>query len=922
MSDLPQLSSQDIRAQLEKHLAQGRRHFLFAFYGTGAEATIELPEGRFDVVPVASELDLRDQLQRYGTVEARAAFLVPWSTEIPMDLAGRFARGGKVLRVGTEARLMRMFGVAEVEPDARRSALAQHLLTVSPHATFVGSSGRLTEAAMWEAWLTARFGVDAPGGLALHTLLAWAATDGRGAELAGVEGGPEGAKLVEALHDFLTRRAGLAASAAFRAWSRGAGAGCLGLAVLCEGEEKLPEAARVWLRQKLVQELGLASVEEAARVAAELGAAVGGALAHLTRRAGVNERRRIVASADVRVDEPAVREALAHHPRLPSAWQARLDALGAVLARCAAAPAADALDEAIAASDRLRSHELFAEETTALKRADMAVRLVAWLVARTDRPTEGHPAPHADAVALATWYAAEGGYIDWARQYARGSGSDAFGRGVNAVVAAADEVRVALDRRFAKGLQAWVEAKRPSSEVVPIDRALERIAAPFLRADAERRLLVVLMDGMAWAQAVELLQALGERAMPWGPLAWHATREGRIGSAPVPAVLAALPTTTEVSRAAFFEGRALGPGDKTSTAKDPDRFEAHRALRELCEGASAPKLLLRAEGSTASGALSEETLTMVGGARRVVGVVINAIDASLKRDPQQHVRWTVDGIRPLADLLDAAQRAGRAILLASDHGHVPTDGLARIGGAGGGGARWRAWEGPADELADGEVKLAGEGVWTPKGKEAVVLLATDRQRYGSQPNAGEHGGASLAEVIAPCLLIGSATRLDDDPGQRVVGAHVPDWWLLRVRSPVERAPEPKAPRAPKKPEAQLDLLAAPPPDAPAKPARAKPRDSVHHPLARSKLFTSLAKSAEEQAPVLRAVDFLTAKRGAATVEAFAAAMGELVYRVPGLVSKLQGVLNVDGYQVLWFDPAGKQVRLDVEKLEQLFEVRT
>ena len=50
-------------------------------------------------------------------------------------------------------------------------------------------------------------------------------------------------------------------------------------------------------------------------------------------------------------------------------------------------------------------------------------------------------------------------------------------------------------------------------------------------------------------------------------------------------------------------------------------------------------------------------------------------------------------------------------------------------------------------------------------------------------------------------------------------------------------------------------------------------------------------------------------------------MGEIAYRVPGLVSDLQGFLNVDSYQVLWFDPAGKQVRLDVEKLEQLFEVK-
>lgn len=916
MSELPQLSSQDVRVQLEKHYVERRRHHLFAFFGTGQETEVDVTNaGRFHVVPVKSELDLRDQLRRFAAADARAAFLVPWSSEVPMDLRGRFARGGKVLRVGSEARLARMFGVAEVEGAARVSALAQHLLTTTPHASYVVPGGRLTEAAMWEAWLSARFGVDAPGGLALDTLLAWAATDGRGGESEALAA-PEAAGLSDALADFLARRVGPAAPPAWRAWSRGAGAACLSLAVLCEGFDALSDAAKVWLRQKLAHELGLESVEASSQIAAALGGAAGGALSHLARRAGPQERQRILAGADARVDEPAVRAALAHHRRLPSAWRARLDALGRALSRCADAPSADALEVASEALDQLASHDSFPEEreTTTVKRAHMAVRLAAWLVARTDRRTEGQAAPHADAVALASWYAAEGGYIDWARHFARGSASDEFGRGVGAVVAAADALRLALDRRFATGLVAWVEAKRPSSEVVPIDRALERVAAPFLRADGERRLLVLLMDGMAWAQAVELLQGLGERSMAWGPLAWHGTAEGRVGAGPVPAVLAALPTITEVSRAAFFAGKPVAAGDKTSTSKDPERFAAHRALGAL--GEAPPRLLLRAEGSTAGGAVTEEALTLVADTRRrVVGVVINAIDASLKRDPQQHPRWSVDSIRPLADLLDAAQRAGRAVLLASDHGHVPTDLLERVGNSGG---RWRAWDGAGDALADGEVKLAGEGVWAPKGKDAVVLLATDRARYGSQPNAGEHGGASLAEVVAPCLLIGSATTAEDDAAQRVVGAHVPDWWLLRVRAPFELAPEPKRPRAPKRPDNQLELPTVAAPGAPI--ARTKPPGPFEHPLARSKLFTSLAKTQKERASALRAVEFLSAQRGAATSEAFAAAMGEITYRVPGLVSGLQSLLNVDGYQVLWFDPAGKQVRLDVEKLEQLFEV--
>ncbi|MEQ9075016.1 MAG: BREX-2 system phosphatase PglZ [Sandaracinaceae bacterium] len=936
----PPLSDGDIKSQLEKHYAHERKHHLFAFFGTGDETTLEVPNaGRFFVVPVESELDLREKLASYLSDGARAAFLVPWSTEVPLDLRGRFARGGKVLRVGTAARLQRMFGVAEVSDAARKSALARYLLAHAGNETFSAESGRLTEPAMWQTWLRARFRLDAPGALALDTLLGWAATDGHGESFAEAMKSPSAAGVRDALLAFLERELGAAGPVVWRAWETGRGESALAWAVLCEDLEARSEAAQLWLRQKLKQELDIAETETAKAAAGELGRAAAGALAQWSRQTDGRARQALLTRADALVDEPTVRADLAQHRRLPSAWRARLDKLGDALSAAlrdalrdgASALTREAVERASDAFGELEAHDLFPEEreTHTVKRALMAVRLLAWLVARPDRRTEGQLAPHGDAVALGNWYAAEGGYVDWARGFARGSGADRFGAGVQAVVEAADEARAALDARFANGLKAWIEAKRPSSDVVPIDHALKRIAAPFLRGEDDRRLLVLLMDGMAWAQAVELLQAMGERSMAWGPLAWHASAEGRIGAAPVPTVFATLPTVTDVSRSAFFAGKALKAGETRSAAKDPERFAQHRALGELCAADAAPRLRLRAETSTASGSVAQEALTMVADPKqRVVGIVLNAIDASLKRDPQQHPRWDIDAIRPLGDLLDAAQRAGRAILLASDHGHVPTDLLARVGDSGSGGARWRPWEGERDELAEGELKLSGEGVWTPKGRDAVVLLTGDRKRYGKAPNAGEHGGAALAEVVAPCLLIGAATQdIDGDLGQRVVGAHAPEWWLLRVRDEPGREEEareapPKPRRAKKKPENQLELIPSPEP-APVQRAVPEPAepDLSKHALAASKLFGSLAKTKTAQAEVLRAVDFLHARGGTASAEAFAAAMGELAFRVRGLVSKLQSVLNVDGYQVLWFDQAGKQVKLDVGKLEQQFEVK-
>lgn len=927
MSELPPLSTRDVSAQLEKLYRYERKHHLFAFYGTGSDAIVDVPGGgRFAIVPVESELDLREKIQAFESADARAAFLVPWSTEVPLDLMGRFARHGKVLRVGTEARLLRMFGVAELESGLSRSPLARYLLAADPLASFHGTEGRLTEATMWSTWLRERFGMDVRAGVTLDTLLGWAALDGRGAAFKAAMEDPRAEGVRDALLAYFDKAMGPAARGVWAAWEKGQGAVALAFAILCEElATTTAPPAQVWLRLKLKDALGLGDTSERARAALDLKQAAAGAIAYFRRKTDAQAYARLLASADALVDDEGAAGALVHHRRLPSGWRARLDALGRALLESAKEPSPERLAAASEALAQLESHERFLEEkeTRRVERALMAVRLSAWLLARTDRQTEGQATPHGDAVALGAWYAAEGGYVDWARAAARDADSDLFGRGVQAVVQAADAVRAELDARFSRGLVAWIEAKRPSGEVLPIDQALARIAVPFLRGDPERRLLVLLMDGMAWAQALELLQSMGERATQWGPLAWHATPEGRVGSAPVPPVFAALPTITEVSRAAFFGGRPIEPGAATSTAKDRERFESHPALRAVCEGNMVPKLLLRADAHTPGGAVTQEALSLVGDVRRrVVGIVVNAIDASLKRDPEQHARWDVESIRPLADLLEAAQQAGRAILLASDHGHVPSDLLERVDAPGADSARWRPWGGSSDVLLEGEVKVSGEGVWAPRGREAVVVLTDDRRRYGAMPNAGEHGGASLAEVVAPCLLIGSATHADPhDAAQRVVGAPVPDWWLLRVRAGRAEvsAPPPRRSGKPKPPDPQLSLL----PIAPValdEPAPAAPPDLSQHPLASSALFHSLAKKKADQERVLRAVEFLVARNGVASTDAFAAAMGELVFRVPGLVSNLQGVLNVDGYQVLWLDSAGKHVHLDTEKLEQQFEV--
>jgi hypothetical protein len=380
-----------------------------------------------------------------------------------------------------------------------------------------------------------------------------------------------------------------------------------------------------------------------------------------------------------------------------------------------------------------------------------------------------------------------------------------------------------------------------------------------------------------------------------------------------------------VSRAAVFGGKRMVPGRPEPTEKDVERWAAHPKLRSLVRQGEAPRLLLRAEGHTASGAVSQEALSLVADSgQRIVAIVINAIDASLKADTQQRMDWTVEHIRSLRELLDAAQAAGRAVLLAADHGHVAADHMKSVSASTAAKARWRVWEKSDDKVEEFEVGFEKAIAWAPPGAHGVVLLADDEHRYGGASHTGEHGGATLAEVIAPALLVGAdglAGRVgatDEDPALRVSSFPLPSWWYPSLESGRPAVPEPPKKRHTPKPiRAQLDLLQpSPPPSLGAQPTKTHPLRVM---LEASETFTSLGVPPARRAQMLVAVDFLAQRDGEqAPLAAFAAAMGTVPPRARGLVDVLSERLNLDGFTLLSYDAASDLVKLDAAKLQLLY----
>lgn len=927
----PALTEADLIARLEETIqATQRGARLVAIHGswTGPETVKSEDLGVFEVRAALSEMHLRSIVPPPD--EARSVvFVVPWTQRLPLDLAARFARGGKVQAVGTKERLQRMFRVRDASEALRRSPkLARHLLRRADR-TFPTPGTQLRPQALWDTWLRKIVGAASHESAApLAALFAWAL---------GASGGAEhGAEIDESpglraeLESALDERYGAGAVAVWRAWERGESEDLL---VACVWMEILREQAHAgveqsfWIRH-IERRWGLAPESPGAVALSRcLDAVVSEdpALARALERACRKAEHVIVDEERA----PDLIDALKRSPRLEPGLDGCRERLGVALIAFAQRPAPERWESVRASFESLRDHRMAAERGSLIAQAEMAVRLAGFLLERSDLRIPIDDSPRAELKRLARWYVSEGGYVDWARTRARHApGAGELGKGVRAVLAQVDAIRREMDRAFATGLADWYADGRRGEPLLPIEAATKRFVADFLAESDERRVLIVLLDGMGWAQAVELLADLERKSdeAAWGVVAWSGALAAKHGGDFIP-VQAALPTITEVSRASFFAGKAFGTKDSRDTSADEKRFAANTALRKVSD--TEPKLFLQAS-LNAAGSITDVIRRKIDDrGERVVGIVLNAIDDWLSAGIGQAPAWNVGSIHALPSLLEAARKARRVVLFASDHGHVPGAQLEHEKAATSGGARWRALHvgarGEGTVLADHEVAFRKDRAWAPPGAEGVVLLADEHHRYSTQRRAGEHGGATLAEVLCPTFLLGYRGLRDDlgDDQLDVLEPRIPAWWLLApATQPVLRptAQQPLETRSTSIAKAHEDPVwpsAEPPKSAP--PARPAKRES--HPLLSSPLFTGVAKDEKHREQVLVAVDFLAGRNGRANGKAFAGAMRKRHATLNGFIAHLQKVLNEDQALVLRYDAATDQVILDVPLLEAVFEVK-
>lgn len=534
----------------------------------------------------------------------------------------------------------------------------------------------------------------------------------------------------------------------------------------------------------------------------------------------------------------------------------------------------------------VKDHDQATQHDRRLERLNMALRLTRWLV----------QIKHTQARSLdeaITTYLKESSFLDWARlSLPMGDPIRRLSDALETLFEHVTEIQEQQAQQFATLLQSWTEMSSTANAFTPIEKVLETIVAPLID---HAPVLVIVMDGMSVAVCHELVTSIIS-GYDWTLISPQGQASALLAG------LSALPSVTEVSRTSLFCGQ-LRQGKKADEEKG---FAAHPALSARCRSGSPPVLFhkpsLRARGETV---LAGEVRQAIASPQtRVVGVVVNAVDDHLAKGDQIDVGWTLDNVRILSTLLYEAKQAQRLVILLSDHGHILEHKTTYMPRNGEGEGRWRT---ATSQPETTELMVKGDRVVIPASK-TLIAPWTERLRYITHKNNGYHGGLNPQEMVIPIAVLCSTPSFPDQWDE--APADVPVWWedrfsqisetpLLIIQSLSLTQPDygPLFSAVPEQqsPEWIMSLLTSP----------------IYQ--AQKKRVGRLALPDDVLTQILVSIDL---QGHEATLSTLARSLNCSVASLRDQLTKLERLLNIDGYSIVNYKKRSNTVELNIQLLRQ------
>ena len=862
--------------------------------------SVEFEFGKADVVRADTVFQIREALLDAEKRSGRVILLTKLrQADLGNDVVARLARS-RLFAIDHWASLCSLFKAKELDRSVCDASLAEALLECAPTDGYPPvSAGVLDAGTVWRAICRHVFemGDREPD---LVTLLLWATNDQASSRYTTAND-----DLRASLRQRLASNLGEAAESILNFVDCNAGSNALALAVSCqvifgEGRDTVLDAAAARLEQyhhnKAISKM----------VGQKLGRIASDAIADLDRTEDPRLAQLHLQRADellkqFRCDDHAYRSRLTllgYEQRLKRFGDQLRETIGNLsdssIRQC------EGLQNEIAAHRRAK----IGQRSQQLARSEMALRLLRWLAT-----------PNIDATSFAEMsnaYRKELAFVDWAREsVCRGEDVEELTRAYQQLDQAVLVRREQFNLKFAQSLADWTSTGSTFNDICGVEDVLSKFVGKI--AGENNRVLLVVLDGMSWAVCHELLGDFQSEH-------WFEATLQESSALPTP-VIATVPSVTNYSRVSLLSGELLR-GDYSNEKRN---FESSSALRQACDKRFPPILFHKKEVSEgARGVVGDElSKAILSTSNKIVGVVFNAIDDRLSGAQQVREDWNINRISPLGAVLKLARDSGRVVILASDHGHVWHRPEAKLS-SGDGGSRWRT---NSQEAAEGELEITGNRVLDETGNHSVVVPFVEKIYYSRQQN-GYHGGATPQEMICPVVILMDKTSTYS--GLYPCEYPKPDWWLAKpVAAPL--VDEPVITVINSRPKDLLDGLweedkaASPTPAVLTKPtkltvASAEWVSILLNSVAYRDQKAFVRRHAPEDDVVRRCLEALEGSGGIMTPAAFSKSADIPAARLDGLISRLQRLLNVDGYEILTFSRSENRIELNVSKLMRQFGI--
>jgi hypothetical protein len=851
--------------------------------------TLRVGDMELAVARSDSVLEIRERLEDLAEGSAPVVLLTPVEeTELGADVIGRLARR-QLFTIDPWQLVKDRFRARFVDPRLvqQHPWVARVLLEAEPDGGYPPApSGFIQADLVWEVLFKALLGLPNSDRDA-EAWIEWSLDPDK--RLLASKLSPE---TRSSLSDAVQRMAGAAARTVFDCATGEHGDRTLALGLVARvlfADESRGDVVATKATGKLE---ALVDAEElATRAALAWADAAESLIARLLARRPMKQVRPLLKEADELLASLGASELARSSRFLLTGFNQRLEGFGKALAAALKGRKREALKRLETALDLVVDHALAAHEAARVEGVEMGARLARWLA----RETEHQSTPASSLADAAAAYRRESGYVDWARaRIWEGDTNAALGKAYSTVWQVVTSAREEENRRFGALLANWTKTGSHDQSVIRVEHLVERVIAPLAK---RHPVLLVVIDGMGMAVFRELQTDLIGRG--WVEI------DSADDSQRLP-VIAALPTVTEVSRTSLLCG-ALATGN---FGDEKTGFSKHPSLVAAGSRSKPPILFHKADlaGDGTAGVASSVVGAITDDKQRVVGVVINAVDDHLAKGDQIRVDWTVHRIKPLDELLAAASDAGRAVVVVSDHGHIPEH--KTTGRFDASAERWREAVGsPKDD----EVLLSGPRVVVGNGQR-IIAPWSESVRYSAKKN-GYHGGAAPQEVVIPLGIFAPAGMAIE--GWVEATSETPGWWEPEIEETVPTVKPAKVakPKPPLRPGEQGRLF--PDEEEIAAAEEAIEPEWIDRLLAselmaaQRQLASRVALPEERIRVILSALDEWGGKL---TRPALAKRIGVPPMRLGGIISALRRLLNVEGYPVLSVDEQSDTVSLNRRQL--------